>query len=88
MSITITDTALQAQISGARGTVELKTPDGRSLGLLTPVAATTSQTSFDPSEVHRLIKAIADMPEEPGGDPAVTARNHDAILYGSPKDAR
>lgn len=39
MSITITDPTLQAQLAGATGPVELKAPDGRILGILTPQRA-------------------------------------------------
>lgn len=74
------------------GVIHPLTPIGFAEG--TPVRVTVESApspapdSFDPAEVCRLIKAIADLPEEPGGDPTVTARNHDAILYGGPKGVR
>lgn len=42
----------------------------------------------DPAVALELMKMIAALPEEPDGDPTVTARDHDKVLYGSPKGVR
>ena len=60
----------------------------------TPVRVTVESTlpaapgPLDPADVLARILAIAALPEEPGGDPTVTSRNVDQILYGSPNGAR
>jgi predicted DNA-binding antitoxin AbrB/MazE fold protein len=41
-----------------------------------------------PDEVRARIKAIAAMPEEPGGDKTVTSMNVDEVLYGRPGGPR
>jgi predicted DNA-binding antitoxin AbrB/MazE fold protein len=44
-------------------------------------------TAPDPEEAYRLMKAIMELPEVPNGDPTVTGRDHDRVLYG-PRGAR
>ena len=41
----------------------------------------------DPVAVRALLKAIADLPEEEGGDKRITGREHDKFLYGGPNGA-
>ena len=36
---------------------------------------------------YEMIRAIAELPEEPGGDKTITGRDHDKFLYGGPKGA-
>lgn len=42
----------------------------------------------DPMEAYEAMRRIADLPEEPAGDPTVTGRDHDRVLYGGPGGAR
>jgi len=35
-----------------------------------------------------MIRALAELPEQAGGDPRVTSENHDEILYGGSGGAR
>lgn len=59
----------------------------------TPVRLIVS-TDPDPTpgptaeEVLARVRAVAALPEELGGDPTVTGRDHDRILYGGPSGAR
>lgn len=41
----------------------------------------------DPVAVRAMLKAIADLPEEEGGDKRITGREHDKFLYGDPNGA-
>jgi predicted DNA-binding antitoxin AbrB/MazE fold protein len=52
------------------------------------VEPVVEQTPPTPEEVRARIMAIIAIPMEPGGDPTVTGRDHDRILYGGPKGAR
>jgi predicted DNA-binding antitoxin AbrB/MazE fold protein len=64
------------------------TPPDLAEGTAVRLTIVSAPVPPDPAEAYRLIKAIADLPEEPGGDPTVTGRDHDASLYGGPKGVR
>jgi len=65
-------------------------PDGTAvrLTILPASRSATPSAPLDPAAVLARIRAIAALPEEPGGDPTVTSRNVDEILYGGPNGAR
>jgi hypothetical protein len=63
--------------------VELRDEAGNPLGKFVPPPATPT-----PADVLARVLAIAALPEEPGGDPSVTGRDHDRVLYGGPGGAR
>ena len=69
-----------------RPTIPPDLPNGTAVRIT--VEPRPSAAPLDPAAVYQLIKAIADLAEEPGGDPTVTARGHDATLYGGPKGVR
>ena len=62
-------------------------PDGTAvrLSVLPSLPATPPP---DGRRAFELLRVIAEMPLEPGGDPTVTGRDHDRILYGGPGGVR
>jgi predicted DNA-binding antitoxin AbrB/MazE fold protein len=63
-------------------------PEGTAVRVVVAAASAPPRPPLDPAEVFARLKRIADLPEEPGGDPTITGRNHDLILYGGPNGAR
>ena len=65
----------------------LDLPDGTAvrLSVLPPEPATPPP---DGRRAFELFRVIAEMPTKPGGDPTVTGRDHDRILYGGPGGVR
>ncbi|HET6573565.1 MAG TPA: antitoxin family protein [Fimbriiglobus sp.] len=64
-------------------------PEGTAVRLtVVPAAPTPPAAPRDPAEVFARLKRIAEMPEEPGGDPTITGRDHDRTLYGGPGGVR
>ncbi len=55
---------------------------------LNPADSISPPLVRDPIAVFARLKRIADLPEEPGGDPTITGRDHDRTLYGNPGGVR
>jgi predicted DNA-binding antitoxin AbrB/MazE fold protein len=60
----------------------------QAIDALSDPSAPIEHTVRDPVAVLARLKRIADLPEEPGGDPTITGRDHDRTLYGGPGGAR
>ncbi len=58
-------------------------PDGTAVSL-----AVVAKPQSPGQAAFEMMRAIAEMPEQAGGDPNVTSDNHDEILYGGPDGAR
>ncbi len=58
-----------------------------SLARISFIATHPVDPPHDPVAVRAMLKAIADLPEEEGGDKTITGRDHDKFLYGGPNGA-
>ncbi len=71
-----------------RPTTRPDLPDGTAVRLTVEPASIAGPSLRDSRQFYEQLKAIAEMPEESGGDPTVTGRDHDRVLYGSPGGVR
>ena len=63
-------------------------PEGTAVRVLVLPEAVPTPAVRNPDDVFARLKRIAELPEEPGGDPTITGRDHDRTLYGGPDGAR
>ena len=61
-------------------------PEGTSASVIVQAPLVVSPMSPGRA-AYEMMCAVAELPEEPGGDKTITGRDHDKFLYGGPKGA-